>query len=38
VRLTADITALTFVDHVIITASGRFSAYIANQWQLPQVQ
>jgi DNA repair protein RadC len=38
VRLAADITGLTFVDHVIIMASGRFSAYIANQWQLPQVQ
>lgn len=38
VRLAADITGMTFVDHVIITASGRFSAYIANQWQLPQVQ
>ncbi|MDI3290688.1 hypothetical protein, partial [Polyangium sp. 15x6] len=32
VKEAGDQVGLLFVDHVIVTASGRFSSFVANQW------
>ncbi|TKC98578.1 JAB domain-containing protein [Polyangium fumosum] len=38
VKEAGDQVGLLFVDHVIVTASGRFSSFVANQWATESAQ